>query len=214
MDHAERMTAGRLYDPGAPELAARQAETADLIFEFNATPPSEAARREELLHRMLGSAGEGCHIEPPFHANWGGSNVHLGEHAYANFNLTVVDDGEVFIGDRVMIGPNVTITTAGHPVQPRLREAAAQFNLPVRIGRNAWIGAGSVILPGVTIGEDSVIGAGSIVTRDVPAGVVAFGSPCRVAREIGERDERHYAPGREVDVEVVDGALRPLPGRD
>ena len=128
----------------------------------------------------------------------------MGKNVYVNFNFTVVDDGEVYIGDYVMIGPNVTIATAGHPVQPDLRKKGIQFNLPVHIGNNVWIGAGAILLPGVTIGDNSVIGAGSIVTKDIPANVVAVGNPCRVLREIGEKDEKYYYRDREIDVRAED----------
>ena len=111
-----------------------------------------------------------------------------------------MDDTDVYIGDSVMIGPNVTIATAGHPIDPELRRKVAQFNIPVRIGNNVWIGAGAVILPGITIGDDSVIGAGSIVTKDIPAGVVAVGNPCRVLRPICDRDREFYYKDRKVDL--------------
>ncbi|MGL5298895.1 MAG: sugar O-acetyltransferase, partial [Plesiomonas sp.] len=138
-----------------------------------------------------------CYIEPPLRANWG-RHTHLGHHVYANFNLTLVDDTHIYIGDHVMIGPNVTLATAGHPIDPEYRKRLAQFNLPVRIGNNVWIGAGCVVLPGVTIGENSVIGAGSIVTRDIPANVVAFGNPCAVVRPISERDREFYYKDRRI----------------
>ncbi len=111
---------------------------------------------------------------------------------YANFNLTLVDDTHIYVGDYTMIGPNVTLATAGHPILPALREEVYQFNLPVRIGRNCWLGAGVIVLPGITIGDNTVVGAGSVVTRDLPSGVVAAGNPCRVLREIGERDRLYY----------------------
>lgn len=151
-----------------------------------------------MLKKMFAELGDDCYIEPPFHANFGGKNVHLGNSVYANFNLTLVDDTDIYIGDYTMIAPNVTIATAAHPILPRLREKAYQFNVPVHIGRNCWIGAGSVILPGVTIGDNTVIGAGSVVTKDIPANVVAYGNPCRVARAIGERDEIYYYKDRKL----------------
>ncbi|GAA2246949.1 sugar O-acetyltransferase [Herbiconiux moechotypicola] len=200
MDNLERMHSGRIYDPNEPELAAEQTAALELLYDFNATRPSESARRTELLGRMFGSLGADCYIEPPLHANWAGRHVHLGDRVYANFGLTLVDDTTIRIGDRVMFGPNVTITTAGHPVDPELRSEAAQFNLPVTIGSNVWIGAGALIMPGVSIGDDSVIGAGSVVTRDIPAGVVALGAPCRVVREIGEHDREFYWRDRRIDL--------------
>ena len=123
----------------------------------------------------MAEIGENCYIEPPLHANWG-KYTHFGNNVYANFNLTLVDDTDIFVGDNVMFGPNVIIATAGHPVDPPLREKVAQFNIPVRIGKNVWIGAGAIVLPGVTIGDHSVIGAGSVVTKDIPPNVVAVGN--------------------------------------
>lgn len=199
MNNRERMEAGMIYDPNAMDLVAEQTQSLELLYDYNATRPSESGKRADLLRQMFASVGEHCTIEPPFHANWGGRFVHLGDRFYANFNLTLVDDGPIHIGDKVMLGPNVTITTAGHPILPELREASAQFNLPVRIGNNVWIGSGVLIMPGVSIGDDSVIGAGSVVTRDIPAGVVALGSPCRVVREIGEHDRNYYWRDRTID---------------
>ena len=116
----------------------------------------------------------------------------MGDWVYANFNLTLVDDTHIYIGSNTMIGPNVTIATAGHPVLPELREQAYQFNAPVHIGKNCWLGAGVIVLPGITIGDNSVIGAGSVVTKDIPENVIAVGNPCRILREIGEKDRKYY----------------------
>ncbi len=187
----ERMESGKLYDGASEELQAKQRIFNELVYDFNATRPSEVEKRLELLRQLFAEVGEGCWIEPPLRANWG-SHTHLGNHVYANFNLTLVDDTHVYIGDHVMIGPNVTITAAGHPIEPSLRWDAAQYNFPVRIEENVWIGAGAIILPGVTIGKNSVIGAGSVVTKDIPQNVVAVGVPCRVLREIGPRDKEYY----------------------
>lgn len=162
-----------------------------MLYDYNQTRPSQQQLRQEILGQYFAEMGENCYIEPPLHANWG-KHTHLGNHVYANFNLTLVDDTHIYIGDHVMIGPNVTLATAGHPVEPTLRENIAQFNIPIHIGRNVWIGAHCVVLPGVTIGENSVIGAGSIVTKDIPANVVAVGNPCRVLREIGKHDREFY----------------------
>ncbi|WP_367274610.1 sugar O-acetyltransferase [uncultured Victivallis sp.] len=198
-DTRERMKDGRLYFCTDEEIANEQLKCLDLLYDYNQTRPTEQAKRRELLKVLLAEVGENCYIEPPLHANWG-RNTHLGSNVYANFNLTLVDDTDVYIGDSVMIGPNVTIATAGHPIDPELRRKVAQFNIPVRIGNNVWIGAGAVILPGITIGDDSVIGAGSIVTKDIPAGVVAVGNPCRVLRPICDRDREFYYKDRKVDL--------------
>ena len=197
----ERMESGMLYDPTANELVEEQSACLEALYEFNQTRPSEGKKRAAMLKEMFAEIGEGCYIEPPFHANWGGKHVHFGNKVYANFNLTMVDDTDIYVGDAVMFGPNVTVATAGHPVLPSLREKAVQYNIPVRIGSNVWIGAGAVILPGVTIGENSVIGAGSVVTKDIPANVVAVGNPCHVLRKIGEKDREYYYHDRRVDME-------------
>ena len=151
-----------------------------------------ADQREALLKEMFAEIGEDCYIEPPLHANWAGAHVHFGDYVYANFNLTLVDDTHIYVGDYTMFGPHVTVATAAHPIEPGLRERGLQYNMPVRIGRNCWIGAGVQIMPGVTIGDGCVIGAGSVVTKDIPAGVVAVGNPCKVLREVGERDKIYY----------------------
>jgi galactoside O-acetyltransferase len=202
VDNRERMDAGLIYDPTDTALSEQQTDALELMYDFNATRPSQSAERSELLQRMFASAGAGCYIEPPLHANWGGRHVHLGAHVYANVNLTLVDDGPIHIGDNVMFGPNVVITTAGHPVLPELRVRSAQFNLPVSIGDNVWIGSGVQIMPGVTIGANTVIGAGSTVTRDLPADVVAVGTPCRIVRQIGEHDRTYFWRDREFDLPV------------
>lgn len=186
-----KMHTREIYFFGEPELVDEQTQCLEMLYDFNQTRPSESKKREEILSRLFAGIGPDCYIEPPLRANWG-RHTHLGRQVYANFNLTLVDDTHIYIGDCVLIGPNVTIATAGHPIEPELRQQAAQFNVPVRIGNNVWIGANSVVLPGVTIGDNSVIGAGSIVTRDIPANVVAVGNPCRVLREIGERDREFY----------------------
>ena len=143
----------------------------------------EGKRRQELLKEMLGSVGDGCYIEPPLRANWGGKNVHFGNHVYANFNLTCVDDAEIFVGDDTMFAPNVVITTTNHTINPELREKRMQYVKPVHIGNNVWIGSGAIILPGITIGDGAVIGAGAVVTKDVPAFAVAVGNPAKVKRQ-------------------------------
>ena len=196
----KRMQEGRLYLPEDEKIMAQQLICLEKLYDYNATRPLEQEKREALLKEMFGDIGEGCYIEPPFHANWAGKHVHFGNNVYANFNLTLVDDTDIYVGDKVMFGPNVTVATAGHPIDPPLRYQAMQFNMPVYIGENVWIGANAVILPGVTIGENSVIGAGSVVTKDIPANVVAVGNPCRVLREIGQHDKEFYYKDRRIDV--------------
>lgn len=194
----EKMHTGELYLPGDEEIIKEQTVRLDRLYDYNMTRPTETQRRENMLKEMFAEIGEGCYIEPPFHANFGGGHVHFGKYVYANFNLTLVDDTHIYVGDYTMFGPNVTVATAGHPILPELREKMYQYNMPVRIGRCCWIGAGAVIVPGVTIGDNVVIGAGSVVTKDIPSDVVAVGNPCRVLREIGEHDREYYFKGRKI----------------
>ena len=193
---------GDLYVCNSPEMFRLQMEYRSLIQQYIQMDPRDMDGHAALLPRIFAEVGEGCFIEPPFNANWG-CFTHLGRNVYANFNLTLTDDTHIYIGDDVMIGPNVTITAATHPLHPALRRKGLQYNKPVTIGAGAWIGAGSIILPGVSIGENAVIGAGSIVTKDVPAGVLAVGSPCRVVRPIGEEDRLAYDHGRPVPPEFL-----------
>lgn len=196
----KRMAEGRLYLPEDEEIMHEQMLRLEKLYEYNMTRPSQSEKREALLKEMFAEIGEGCYIEPPFHSNWAGGHVHFGDNVYANFNLTLVDDTDIYVGNKVMFGPNVTVATAGHPIDPELREQAMQYNIPVHIGDNVWIGANAVVLPGVTIGENTVIGAGSVVTKDIPANVVAVGNPCKVLREIGEHDKIYYYKNRKIDV--------------
>lgn len=195
----DRMHTGELYLPGDEEIMAQQAACLALLFEFNSTHPREFEKRQALLKEMFAEIGENCYIEPPFHANFGGRHVHFGKNVYANFNLTCVDDTHIFVGAYTMFGPNVTIATAGHPILPELREQGYQYNAPVHIGKNCWIGAGAIILPGITIGDNVVVGAGSIVTKDLPSNVVAVGNPCKVLREVNEHDREYYFKDRKID---------------
>lgn len=188
----EKMHGGELYLPGDGNLMREQMGYLDRLYDYNMTRPTEGAKREAMLREMFAEIGEGCYIEPPFHSNFGGHHVHFGKYVYANFNLTLVDDTHIYVGDYTMFGPNVVVATAGHPILPELREKIYQYNFPVHIGRNCWIGAGAIIVPGITIGDNVVIGAGSVVTKDIPSGVVAVGNPCRVLREVGEHDREFY----------------------
>ena len=192
MTQYERMKAGLIYDPGDEEIMKAQMPYLDRLWEFNQLKPSEAEKKEKYMKEVFAECGENCYIEPPFHANWGGHNAHFGDYVYANFNLTIVDDGQVYVGDRVMFGPNVVIATANHPIDHELRARQLQYNKDVHIGENSWIGAGVIIVPGITIGKNTIIGAGSVVTKDIPDNVVAVGNPCRVLREVGEHDREFF----------------------
>lgn len=178
----ERMHGQKLYFCNDETLMKEQAACLEILYDFNQTRPGEGEKRTALLRQLLAEVGENVYIEPPLRANWG-RHTHIGRDVYANFNLTLVDDTHIYIGDGTMIGPNVTIDAATHPIHPGLRRKQAQYNLPVTIGKNVWIGAGSV------------------VTKDIPANVVAVGSPCRVLREISERDYEVYDKTRPIDLE-------------
>ncbi len=195
----EKLHTGEIYYPSGDEIMTEQLACLDKLYDFNLTRPTELDKRAKMLKEMFAEIGDDCYIEPPLRSNWGGHHVHFGNGVYANFNLTLVDDTHIYVGDYTMIGPNVTIATAGHPILPELREKAYQFNQPVHIGRNCWLGAGVIVLPGVTIGDNSVIGAGSIVTKDIPANVVAVGNPCRVMREISEYDREYYFRDKKIN---------------
>ncbi|MBQ9679764.1 MAG: sugar O-acetyltransferase [Ruminococcus sp.] len=188
MTEYERMEQGMNYDPCDDEIMQEQRVYQDRLWEFNQLRPADFAAKEAYMKEIFAECGERCYIELPLHANWGGHHVHFGADIYANSNLTLVDDGHIYVGDRVMFGPNVTIATANHPPEPELRAKGLQYNRDVRIGENTWIGAGAIIVPGVTIGKNVVIGAGSIVTKDVPDNVLAVGNPCRVIRHIESKE--------------------------
>ena len=201
MTQKERMERGLVYYCADEEIMGDQVLCLEKLYDYNATRPLEGEKRTALLKEMFAEFGEGSYIEPPLHANWGGKHTHFGKNVYANFNLTLVDDSHIYVGDNCMLGPNVVLATAGHPINPELRARVTQYNADVHIGKNVWLGAGVVVLPGVTIGDNSVIGAGSIVNKDIPANVVAVGNPCRVLREIGEKDRKYYFKNMEIDWE-------------
>lgn len=202
MNIEEKMKNGELYkcDALTPELQKKLYKYRELICDFNNARPSQEKKRSALLKKIFAEIGENCYIEGPLRANWG-CNTHIGNNFYANFNLTLVDDTDIYIGNDVMIAPNVTLATAGHPIDPELRAQVYQFNMPIHIGNRVWIGAGAIVMPGVKIGDDSVIGAGSVVTRDIPSGVVAVGNPCRIMREISQRDKEYYFKDRKIILE-------------
>lgn len=196
----DKLHTGELYLPDDEEIMKEQVVYQDLLLEYNQTKTSDFEKRAELLKKMLGDCGEDVYIEAPFYSNFGGHHCHFGNTVYANYGLTCVDDTHIYIGDNTMMGPNVTLATAGHPILPELRAQRYQYNMPIHIGKNCWLGAGVIVMPGITIGDNSVIGAGSIVTKDIPANVVAVGNPCRVMREINEHDREYYFKDRKIEL--------------
>lgn len=196
MTEQEKMKKGYLWVDDEENMAL-QAQAKSLVNKFNSLPPESMSERAALLKEIFGKVGENVWIVPPLTAAVG-KYVSIGDGTYANMNLTLIDDWKITIGKNVLIGPNVILCTTGHPVHPKHR-ADGMYSFPITIEDNVWIGANVVVLPGVTIGENSVIGAGSVVTKDIPANVVAFGSPCKVYREINEEDGEYYFKGRRFD---------------
>lgn len=204
MDIKEKMHSTQLYNPGDAELVKEQTKCLDRLYDFNMTRPTEEKKRQELLKEMFAEIGESCYIEPPFHANFGGKHVHFGSHIYANFNFTTVDDTHIYVGDYTMFGPNVVLATAGHPINAELRQKGYQYNAPIHIGKNCWLGSGVLVLPGITIGDNVIIGAGSVVTKDIPSNVVAVGNPCKVLREVSEHDKEYYFKDKKIGKEFFE----------
>ena len=174
-----RMLAGELYRANDPQLVADRRRAKLLCHRYNASAPDLDAAT---LHELLGRPTD-AYLEPPFFCDYG-YNITLGRNCYANHNLVVLDCAEVTLGDNVFIGPNVVLSTAGHPVDAAERSAGVEFAHPIRIGNDVWIGANVSVLPGVEIGDRTTIGAGSVVTRSIPADCVAVGNPCRVVRQL------------------------------
>lgn len=181
----DKMLAGDLYDALDPQLVAERRRARDLLKALNESRDEEQEKRAGILRELLGAAGEGLWIEPPFFCDYGG-NITLGNRVYFNFNCVVLDCAPVRVGDHVLFGPAVQIYTATHPLSAVERRTGREFARPVEIGSDVWVGGGAILCPGVTVGPGSVIGAGSVVTKDIPAGVFAAGNPCRVVRELTE----------------------------
>ena len=196
MTETEKMLAGKLYDPSDPELARLRGAAHRLSKQYNDTTEDEEEKRADILRRLLPSLGEGTYLQGPIQFDYGIYTT-IGMNSYANFNFTVLDCCPVAIGDNVFFGPNCALMTPMHPLLPsernlRRRENGQLYDLeyarPITIEDDCWIAANVVVCGGVTIGRGSVIGAGSVVTRDIPAGSLAAGSPCRVIRPITEAD--------------------------
>ena len=196
MTEQERMKQGYIWEDDEENLAL-QAKCKKLVKKFNDLPTEAMAEREAVVHEIFGEVGEHVWLNSPLTVAVG-KYVSIGSGTYANMNLTLIDDWQITIGKNVLIGPNVTLCTTGHPIDPAHRQDG-MYSFPIMIGDNVWLGGNVMVLPGVTIGENSVIGAGSVVTKDIPANVVAFGSPCKVYREINEHDKEYYFGDRRFD---------------
>ncbi len=187
----ERMISGKPYKASNEELFMDRQCSKELVFELNALGPSQINKRNELLAKLLGKIGSNFYIEPPFRCDYG-YNIEIGDNFYSNYGLIILDCARVTIGDNVLIGPNVGIYTAGHPLHHEMRRHEYEYAFPISIGSNVWIGGHVVINPGVSIGENSVIGSGSVVTKDIPSNVIALGNPCKVFRSITDSDKEYY----------------------
>lgn len=184
----EKMLRGEMYRPDDPALVAARRKARELCYRLNHDHSADTAARQQILIDLLGAGGMSAHIEPPFQCDYG-SNIHLGENVYFNFNCVVLDVCPVTIGDHTLIGPSVQIYTATHPMNAKHRRKE-EFGKPITIGCDVWIGGGAILCPGITIGDQTVIGAGSVVTKDLPPDVFAAGNPCRVIRPIDQNDSR------------------------
>jgi galactoside O-acetyltransferase len=200
MNNLERKKQGLPYCYDDTTLLGDQHVYQDKMIEYNRTLATEYEKRQFLLRSVFADVGDNCTVETPLNANWGCKHVHLGKNVYINSNVTFVDDEHIFIGDNCLIAPNVVFSTSGHPILPILREHHYVYNFPINVGKNVWIGSGVQVMPGISIGDNSVIGAGSVITRDVPANVVAFGIPCKVVRNISEKDREFFYKERKLDV--------------
>ena len=177
------MLAGELYLATDPELVAEDLYAQELLFRFNATRPNAQEERRALLTDLFHTFGAGAVLRPPFRCDYG-RNISIGENSFINYDCVFLDCNRIDIGREVQIAPRVQIYTATHPLDAATRRSNLEFALPVEIKDGAWLGGGAIVCPGVTIGENTVVGAGSVVTRDLPAGVLAVGNPCRVLRTL------------------------------
>ncbi len=187
MTEKEKMLAGEIYSATDPELIAELQTTREIIYDYNALRPSETLKMKTILRKLLGHIGDDqIIINQPFHCDYG-TQIRVGKRFFANFNLTILDEAPVTIGDDCFIGPNVSIYTACHSTDPVERNSRWEWALPVTIGHNVWIGGSVTILPGVTIGDNVTIGAGSVVVSDIPSGSIAVGNPCKMIKDNGSR---------------------------
>ena len=212
MKEEEKIMAGILFSPGDPMLRAIKLKTHNLNVQYNTTFEDETEKRREIINQIVGEIGEGSFLQGPIYFHYG-THTRIGKNFFANFNFTVQDDSTVTIGDNCNFGPGVTIVTPIHPLLPNERREMLSANgekkrlcyaKPVKIGNDCWLGANVTVCPGITIGDNCVIGAGSVVTRDIPANSFAAGVPCKVIREITEKDSMIYKPEILADYTVIE----------
>jgi len=186
-----KMISGKPYKAFDDVLLKERQYAKEQVFKFNSFRPNEITKRNEVLKKLLGKTKSTFFIEPPFRCDYG-YNIEIGENFYSNYNLIILDCAKVIIGDNVLMGPNVSIYTAGHPLHYEKRNQEYEYAFPISIGNNVWIGGDVVINPGIMIGDNSVIGSGSVITKDIPSDVIAIGNPCKILREISEDDKLYY----------------------
>ena len=205
----DKDNSGGIYDSVDEDLIAYQHIIVERINEFNATPDTEEGlkKREKILREAMGTFGEGLYVIPPIYANFGLTHVHVGKNVVFNFNTTLFDDGEIFIGDDCMIDPGCNLATSVHPISPRLRRHKLQYNKPIHIGNNVWQGANVTVLPVVSIGDNSIVGTGTVVTKDIPSNVISVGNPAKLLREITEEDDYYYEKGKKIPQDILDQYL-------
>lgn len=197
MTEWEKAQKGYLYDANNDkDIVDARIRCADLCYEFNSCKPSDVAKQNALLHKIIGEIKGDIVITAPFYCDYG-TNVSVGNNFYTNHNCTILDGAKVSFGDNVFIAPNCVFTTAGHAIDAEQRANGLEIALPICIGNNVWIGANVTVLPGVTIGDNTIIGAGSVVNKDIPSNVIAVGNPCKVLREVTEKDKEKYPIWRE-----------------
>ncbi|MCC8144637.1 MAG: sugar O-acetyltransferase [Tannerellaceae bacterium] len=193
MTEKEKAAKGLLYDTNYdPDLIRERMECKSLCCEYNKTHPAATGERGALIRKLFHKTGKTFTIEPPFACDYG-YNIEIGENFFTNHNCIMLDGVKITFGDNVFIAPNCGFYTAGHPLDIEQRNKGLEYAFPITVGNNVWIGGHVVVLPGVTIGDGCVIGAGSVVTKDIPAGMLAVGNPCRVLRPITEADRDKYA---------------------
>jgi galactoside O-acetyltransferase len=195
MTERENIARGRLFTDMTEGLPEERLRGKELMTAYNGTLPRETEKRQKLARQMFKKTGEFFWIEPPIYVAYG-SHISIGENFYANCSLTIIDDWEVDIGNNVLFGPNITISTTGHPLDPEKRREGTMYAFKVIVEDDVWVGGGAIINPGVTIGRGAVIGAGSVVTKDIPSSVIAVGNPCKVLRPIGPEDKVYYYKDR------------------
>ena len=183
----ERMLRGELYRFDDPDVIAEHARGQAILELYNATRRAERAERDRLLRELLGGVGELVVVQPPFRCDYG-IRITIGAGTFVNYDCVMLDAAPIEIGAACQLAPRVQLLTATHPIDPEPRRLGWEYAKPITIGDNVWLGAGAIVCPGVTIGSDTVVGAGAVVTRDLPSGVVAFGTPAKAQRSIGDRD--------------------------